>query len=120
MIRVESNPSAQLLTIVYSGRVEGLETSACLNEIKHALADMRPGFRLLADFSAMAHMDPACAHGIGEIMDLCGAQGVHSVTRVIPDPRKDIGLTILSFFHYGKEVVITTCESLEQAMREIG
>ena len=120
MISVENNPAEQALTIAYAGRVKAVDMPECLNKIKHALEGMQPGFRLLADFSAMADMELACSRYLGEIMDLCAARGVRNVIRIIPDPRKDIGLGILSFFHYGPEVAITTCETLEQAMRELG
>ena len=35
--------------------------------------------------------------------------------RAIPDPRRDIGLRIMSYFHYRPEVGVTTCRSLEEA-----
>jgi hypothetical protein len=41
------------------------------------------------------------------------------VVRVIPDPHKDIGLNILSLFHYRRGVRIVTCETLEEAMRAL-
>ena len=44
---------------------------------------------------------------------------VASVTRVMPDPHKDIGLNILSQFHYGPEVNITTFETLADAVQNI-
>jgi hypothetical protein len=37
------------------------------------------------------------------------------VVRVIPDPRRDIGLKIMSAFHYRGDVKIVTCETLAQA-----
>jgi hypothetical protein len=37
------------------------------------------------------------------------------VVRVIPDPHRDIGLQIMSIFHYGGDVQIVTCETLVQA-----
>jgi len=50
-------------------------------------------------------------------MDLLNKQGVSTVVRVIPDPRKDIGFNILSLFHYRPDVQIVTCETLEEAMK---
>ena len=41
------------------------------------------------------------------------------VVRVIPDPYKDIGLNIVSLFHYPRRVRIVTCETLEEAMRAL-
>ena len=38
------------------------------------------------------------------------------MVRVIPDPQKDIGLNILSQFHYGPNIKLTTVESLAAAL----
>jgi hypothetical protein len=37
----------------------------------------------------------------------------------MPDPRKDIGLNILSQFHYGPDVTVTTFETVADAIRSI-
>ena len=41
------------------------------------------------------------------------------MTRVVPDPHKDIGLNILSQFHYGPEIKIATFETLADALENI-
>jgi hypothetical protein len=38
------------------------------------------------------------------------------VVRVVPDPHKDIGLNILSQFHYGPKIKLVTFESLAEAL----
>jgi predicted choloylglycine hydrolase len=78
--------------------------------------DLRPGFRLLTDLSGLESMDLACVPYIEQMMDLCNKKGVEMVVRVIPDPHKDIGLNIMSLFHYPRRVRIVTCETLEEAM----
>jgi hypothetical protein len=37
----------------------------------------------------------------------------------MPDPHKDIGLNILSQFHYGANVKIATFETLADALQDI-
>jgi hypothetical protein len=37
----------------------------------------------------------------------------------MPDPHKDIGLNILSQFHYGTDVKIATFETLADALQNI-
>jgi hypothetical protein len=37
----------------------------------------------------------------------------------VPDPRKDIGLNILSQFHYGPEIRVMTFETLADAVTSI-
>lgn len=39
--------------------------------------------------------------------------------RVMPDPHKDIGLNILSQFHYGPEIQIATFETLADALQSL-
>jgi hypothetical protein len=51
-------------------------------------------------------------------MRLCNEKEVSAVVRVIPNPQRDIGLRIMSFFHYGPDVHIATCAALDEA-REI-
>jgi hypothetical protein len=57
----------------------------------------------------------ACAPEIGKLMELCAQKGVGTLVRVIPDPRKDIGLNILSLFHYGPRVRAVTCQTMSEA-----
>ena len=83
------------------------------------LQDVAPGFRVLADFRALESMDPAAARHIAEMMDALAEKNVASVTRVMPDPHKDIGLNILSQFHYGANVKIATFETLADALQNI-
>jgi len=40
--------------------------------------------------------------------------------RVIPDETKDIGLNILTVFHYPYHPHIVTCQTLPQAARVLG
>ena len=60
-------------------------------------------------------MNVACAPHIEKAMDLCNEKGASLVVRVIPDPHRDIGLQIMSIFHYDGNVKIFTCETLAQA-----
>ena len=49
-----------------------------------------------------------------------GRAGVGWVARVIPDPGKDIGMNILTAFHYPRRLRVVTCKSLVEAARAIG
>jgi len=64
-------------------------------------------------------MDSPAARHIAEVMDVLAEKGVASVTRVVPDPHKDIGLNILSQFHYGPEIKIATFETLADALQSM-
>ena len=88
-------------------------------QIREVLQGVAPGFRVLADFRGLESMDSAAAPHIAKMMDALAEKEVASVTRVMPDPRKDIGLNILSQFHYGPEVTITTFDTLADAVQSI-
>ena len=112
---VERDPEKALLVIRYRGRVAPADVAACVEEVADALADMPAGFRLLVDLTALESMDVACVPHLEEIMELCDAKGVSAVVRVVPDKRRDIGLQIMSRFHYRPTVKISTCTSLDEA-----
>ena len=75
---------------------------------------------LLADLTALESMDVGCAPFIEKAMDLCNEKGASIVVRVIPDPHRDIGMQIMSIFHYGSDVQIVTCETLAEAIKMLG
>ena len=116
MINFEVDEPKRLLVIRYHGVVRAEETEKGLEQIKSGLAKLQTGFRLLADLSDLQSMDVACAPHIEKAMDMCNEKGASMVVRVIPDPHRDIGLQIMSIFHYGGDVQILTCETLVQAM----
>jgi anti-anti-sigma regulatory factor len=119
MYAVELDQSKRLLVITAVRRVTAEEAKLAAQQIRDLLRDVAPGLHLLADFRWLESMDSAAARHIAEIMDMLAEKGVVSVTRVIPDPRKDIGLNILSQFHYGPNVIITTFETLADAVQSI-
>jgi hypothetical protein len=61
-------------------------------------------------------MDPAAAVPLAKIMDALAEKDVAAVVRVIRDPHEDIGLNILSQFHYGAQIKLATFESLAEAL----
>ncbi|MFL6501667.1 MAG: hypothetical protein ACJ8LL_13240 [Candidatus Udaeobacter sp.] len=119
MYAVELDRSKRLLVISATQKVTVAEAKMVAKRIHAVLEDVAPGFRVLADFRGLESMDSAAARHIAEIMDALAGKNVASVTRVMPDPHKDIGLNILSQFHYGPEVSITTFETLADAVQNI-
>ena len=117
MFTIEFDQPQNLLVIRYSDHVGPKETERALEEMRLALEKVERGFRLLADLTALQSMDVLCAPHIETAMDLCNGKGVSDVVRIIPDPRKDIGMQIMSYFHYDGDVRIVTCESAEEAMK---
>ena len=115
MIKFEVDQPRNRLTIRFSGKIVPQETEAGLEQIRSGLAQLQSGFHLLADLSDLEAMDIGCAPFIERAMDLCNEKGAAIVVRVIPDPHRDIGLQIMSIFHYRGDVQILTCETLAQA-----
>ncbi len=119
MYSVEIDRSKRLLVISALQRVTAEEAKRVAQRIRELLHDVAPGFRVLADFRWLESMDPAAAPHVARIMDALAEKGVSSVTRVMPDPHKDIGLNILSQFHYGPEIQIATFETLADALQSL-
>jgi anti-anti-sigma regulatory factor len=119
MYAVELDRSKRLLVISAAKTVTAEEAKMVAQRIREVLQDVEPGFRVLADFRWLESMDSAAARHIAKIMDALAEKNVASVTRVMPDPHKDIGLNILSQFHYGANVKIETFETLADALQNI-
>ena len=115
MINFEVDELKSLFVIRYNGVVRAQETERGLEQIRSGLAKLQRGFRLLADLSELQSMDIACAPFIEKAMDLFNEKGASMVVRVIPDPHRDIGLQIMSIFHYRGDVQIITCQTLPEA-----
>jgi anti-anti-sigma regulatory factor len=119
MYSVEIDRSKRLLVISALQRVTAGQVKLASQQVRELLREVAPGFRVLADFRWLESMDSTAAPHIAKIMDALTEKGVASVTRIIPDPHKDIGLNILSQFHYGPEIQIETFETLADALESL-
>lgn len=119
MYAVELDESKRLLVISAAQRVTAEQAKLAARRVRELLRDVPPKFRVLADFRWLDSMDSGAARHIADIMDALAEKEVASVTRVMPDPHKDIGLNILSQFHYGSETQITTFNTLADALQSI-
>jgi anti-anti-sigma regulatory factor len=119
MYSVEIDRSKRLLVISALRQVTAEQAKLAAQQVRELLRDVAPGFRVLADFRWLESMDSAAAPHIARIMDTLAEKGVSSVTRVMPDPHKDIGLNILSQFHYGPEIQIAAFETLADALQSL-
>ena len=114
------NQPKQLLYLSYIQQVGVEELKEGRTDIVALLAELRPGFRLVADLCWLENMDVNCATEIGKVMELCEQKGVGLVVRIIPNPEKDIGMSILSLFHYRRHPRIVTCKSVAEAGKLLG
>jgi anti-anti-sigma regulatory factor len=112
---IQSDPVRNLIRISYHGHVTAAAAKLLTEQAGKLLPQMRPGFTLLTDLTGLESMDLGCVPHVTGVMKLCKARGIGSTIRVIPDPRKDIGLTILANIRYGTTVQIVTCQTMAEA-----
>lgn len=115
MIKFEVDQPRNRFVIRYVGSVLPKETEEGLAQIRAGLAQLPSPFHLLVDLTGLERMEVGCAPFIEKAMDICNEKGASMVVRVIPDPHRDIGLTIMSIFHYRGDTQIFTCQTLREA-----
>jgi hypothetical protein len=113
------NKSKQLLHFRFIGQVLAEELTRGKADAVALLEELSPGFRLLSDMDRLDSISADCAPIIGELMELCEQKGIGLVVRVIPEQRKDIGLNILSLFHYRQRPRIVTCKTMVEAAKAL-
>lgn len=118
-VQIETNRGENILTVRYLGRIGAAEMEHSASDMTAALEQVAPGFRLLVDLTNLEAMDAACVPHIDHLMHLCNLAGVSAIARIIPDPHHDIGMSIMSRFHYGAQVAIMTCATEEEALRAL-
>jgi anti-anti-sigma regulatory factor len=119
MYAVELDETKRLLVISGARQVTAEQVRTAAQRVRDLLQHVGPGFLVLVDFRWLDSMESGVAPHLADIMETLTKKGVASVARVMPDPRKDIGLNILSQFHYGPEIEITTFATLADALRSI-
>ena len=119
MVVATSNKSKGLLCLSYIGHVQPQELEKSQADLRDLLADLPAGYVLLVDLSGLAAMDLECVTPLGGLMEMIDRSGVGSIVRVIPDPLKDIGLNILTIFHYPHRPKIITCTTMAEAARHL-
>jgi hypothetical protein len=119
MLLITSNRLKKLLYLNYLGSVRKRDLERSEEELAAQLRELPPGFRLLADFSRLELMELDCAPELGRMMDLIGQAGVGLVVRVIPDKGKDIGMNILTVFHYRHRPQVITCKNMAEAVKAL-
>ncbi len=120
MLPVTSNKSKQLLNVRFIGQVRPEEFQSSREELTTEIGALSPGFHYLVDFSQLESMGLDCLPVLGRVMELIGQTGPGLVVRVIPDPSKDIGMNILTIFHYPKHLKVVTCQNLIDAAKVLG
>jgi hypothetical protein len=119
MFVIETDTTKQLLVLSIAGTVSVDESRETVSRVREKLEEIPPGFVCLVDFRWLESMAAGSAPFIAQIMDALAAKGVSAVVRVMPDPHRDIGLNILSPFHYGPKVRLMTFQTLADAIQAL-
>jgi len=113
------DPVRNIARIRFAGNLTatGMETAAA--EVERLLPDLKPGFRVLANFGQVDTMDLDCVPHLTRIMDLCRQHGVGLVVRILPPSEHDLGIKLLGIVHYRGEVKTLTVDNVAEAERAI-
>lgn len=113
------DPVRNLARVRFSGDLTAAGMQAAAAEVARLLPGLKPGFKILADFSLVVSMDLESTPHLTRIMELCRTHGVGLVVRVLPSPDRDIGINILSVVHYRAKVKTVTVDNLDEAERAL-
>ena len=116
-IEVMADLPQNVLRLSFVGRISASVMVRHEGEIVRVLRSLPPGFSLLTDYTDMTSMDLDCVPYIDRNMDSFRDSGVALVVRIIPDRAKDIGLGIMSRFHYPPGLKIITTDTRDEAER---
>jgi hypothetical protein len=119
MLLVTSSKRRQLLNVRFIGRIQPEEFPNAREDMTAELGVLSPGFRYLADFSQLDSMGLDCVPEIGRVMELLDRAGASLTVRFMPDPGKDIGMNILTIFHYPKHLKVVTCQTLAEVAKAL-
>jgi hypothetical protein len=120
MVLVTSSKEQRLVCVAYIGVVTAVELEKSRIELEAMLAELPAGLRWLGDFSSLDRMEAGCETVIGKVMERIDQHGVELVVRVMPDATKDIGMNILTLFHYANRPRVATCNTMIEAAQVLG
>ena len=115
MIQVSYNEKQNTVIIEFSGKIDVRQVEQHYPDVQKAVPKAKKGFKLLTDFTRVEEMNLDIQGPIKKTMDFLNQQGVKKIVRVIPDPAQDVGFSIMSLFHYSKEVKFLTVVSRQEA-----
>jgi len=119
MILVTANPRLLLLQLTYVGVVTPDDLRSCRADVVAQGSGLGPGFTLLVDLSPLTSMPAECMSEVGLNMETVDRLGVGQIVRVIPEVSKDIGMNIMTIFHYPHRPRVVTCRTLLEALEVI-
>ena len=119
MYLVTTNKQRNLILLTLAGEVRAPDMRTAREEIQGVLRSLDGGVTFITDFTSLERMADDAAPEIGQVMESLECQAAALVIRVLPDPTKDIGMNILSRFHYERPPRTMTCQSMAEALRAL-
>jgi hypothetical protein len=119
MVKVTYDAAHNAVIMEFSGKVDVPQMEKLCRDLQKVVPENCGGFKLLTDLSGIDSVDLAVREPVKKLMDFLNLKGVKEIIRVIPDPSHDIGLNIMSHFHYSKDVQFVTVESREEAQARL-
>ena len=110
-----ADAARNLLHLIVAGTLDKAAAKQLLDDAVTATATLRHGFDVLSDFRDLKAIDREATRLVHNLMEFLTEQGVERVIRILPSENENFGLTIMSIFHYGKDVRFVTCLNLEEA-----
>ena len=120
MINVTYDSKHNTIIVELAGKIDLAQGEQLYSAIQKSVPKDGKGFKILTDLTGIETVDPKIKGSIQKLMEFCDKQGVTEVLRAIADPSQDIGLNIMSLFHYSKKVTILTFQSREEAQAHLG
>jgi len=115
MFSLTAGKDGNELVIIFGGCFDLRQAEQFYKQASEVVPKLNKGFSVLTDMSSLERMDIGAKPCIEKTMDLLNKHGVSKVIRIIPDRGKDIGLSILSLFHYSAGVAVHVCKSYQEA-----
>lgn len=109
----------KILRTIFRGKVRGEDIEAPIAGMRDVLRQLGRGFVQITDLTDLEMMDLDSVPHLTKMMDAFLAAGVSKIVRIIPNPDKDIGFTILSHTHYRGKVPIMTVKTRKEAEKEV-
>jgi hypothetical protein len=119
MYLLEIDRAQNRIHMMLSKRFDEPQAQALLDELRVRFKELETGFQVLCDLTTLEEFEPSAALCFRGVMDLCNEGGVSKVVRIIPDPRHDFGLSMMSHFHYDNGIPVIACENLDAALKHL-
>ena len=117
MFLITTNKRRNLVLLTLAGEVTAPEMRDARVELEDILGNLQPEFTFVTDFTNLDQMADEAAPEIGQVMEALEGRSVSLIIRVLPDPTKDIGMNILSRFHYEHPPRTATCRTMAEALK---